>query len=90
MNKQLTLKRGIASIILTATTIFLVTAFITFGIDALICGFNPIALGSYGVFYAPFIFIGVLLVEVIIYWIVCAIISIIKSIKKHRHSRLAL
>ena len=51
MNKQLTLKRGIASIILTATTIFLVTAFITFGIDVLICGFNPIALGSYGVFY---------------------------------------
>lgn len=90
MNKQLTLIRVIASIILTATAIFLVTAFITFGIDVLICRFNPIALGSYGVFYAPFIFIGVLLVEVIIYWIVCAVISIIKSIRKHRHSRLAL
>ena len=83
--RELTVSKGIALMILAPIAVILADALITFGIVVLLFGAHPIALATYGVFCAPFIALGVLLVEVILYWIISAIISIIKSIRKHRH-----
>ena len=84
MNKQLSVRKGIAWMIATPFIIFLATGLITLGIIIALFGVHPMSLATFGYFFAPFIFIGVLLVEIIIYWITCAIISIVKSIRKRR------
>ena len=88
MKKQLTVRKGIALMIITPIAVLLVNAIITLGIIYACFGPESIGVAVFGYFFGPFIFLGLLLVEVIAYWIIYAIVSIVKRVRKRR--RLAL
>ena len=89
MKKQMTDRARIAWMIATPFIVFGGTLLITLTIVLAVFGSDFMSLAVFGMFSAPFIFLGVLLAEVVIYWIVMAIVGIVKAVKKHQRLALA-
>lgn len=79
--------KGVGKTVLMCLAIFLGASLITLGIIIWMAHGGLLSISIFGYFFAPFIMLAVLIVGIILYWLTCLVIHIVKRIINHHKQR---